>query len=101
MNVESREQRHLAVLRGSKTTGIYTTKWQFDQESIQWGAEILLKAVPCDLLFVDELGPLEFEHGKGWQSGLQAINSRAYSLAITVIRPKLIDTALQHWPMLM
>ncbi len=98
LNVESREQRHLAILRGSAIDGIYTTRWLFDQESINWGNEILLKAVPCDLLFVDELGPLEFERGEGWQNGLKAIDSRAYVLTIVVIRPRLIETALQRWP---
>lgn len=98
LNVESYEQRHLAVLRGSATDGIYTTRWQFNQEAMKWGSEILMKAVPCDLLFVDELGPLEFERGEGWQSGLRAIDSRAFRQAVTVIRPRLIDTALQRWP---
>ncbi len=98
LNVESREQRHLAILRGSAIDGIYTTRWLFDQESIKWGNEILLKAVPCDLLLVDELGPLEFERGEGWQNGLRAVDSRAFHMTVAVIRPRLMDIALQRWP---
>lgn len=98
LNVESHEQRRLAVLHKSAPDIIHTTRWQFDQESMEWGNEILSKAVPCNLLFVDELGPLEFEHGEGWQNGLKAIDSRAFTLAVAVVRPRLIDNALQRWP---
>ena len=98
LNVETREQYRLAILRGSAASGIYTTRWQFNPDLMQWGNEILEKSIPCDLLFVDELGPLEFERGEGWQSGLRAIDSRSFILAVAVIRPRLIETALQRWP---
>lgn len=27
---------------------------------LDWGNQLLAQAVPCDILFVDEMGPLEF-----------------------------------------
>ena len=37
-----------------------------DAEVLAWGTRILQQATPCDLLVVDELGPLKFERGEGW-----------------------------------
>jgi len=50
------------------------------------------------LLIVDELGPLEFIHAKGWLSGLVALDSFRYRLALVVIRPELMEAAQTRWP---
>jgi hypothetical protein len=47
---------------------------------------------------VDELGPLEFRLGKGWQAGLDILDSGQYCLAFTVIRPEFLPLAKQRWP---
>ena len=52
----------------------------------------------CDLLIVDELGPIELERGEGWQNGIAALNSGEYQAAVVVIRPELLDAASQLWP---
>ena len=51
---------------GQPQTGLATRRWQFDAEVLAWGTRILQQATPCDLLVVDELGPLKFERGEGW-----------------------------------
>jgi hypothetical protein len=56
------------------------------------------QAVPCGLLVVDELGPLEFERAQGWLSGLTALDSGEYELGLVVIRPELMGAALARWP---
>lgn len=72
--------------------------WKFDAAAMAWANEALRTAVPCDLLLVDELGPLEFEQGKGWTAGLTAIASGGYRHAVVVVRPELVKMALAAWP---
>ncbi len=91
------EQRRLASLRTSAGEGEFTERWQFDANSLAWGNTILKTAAPCDVLFIDELGPLEFERGAGWQNGLSAIDSRNYTTAIAVVRPALLKAARRRW----
>lgn len=71
--------------------------WRFDEEVLQWGNQVFANAVPCDLLVVDEIGPLELERGQGWQNVLAALDSRRYHLAILVMRPALLESALSRW----
>ncbi len=64
-------RRRLATLRspGEPALSEATKLWRFDEEALAWGNEVLRSATPCDLLVVDELGPLEFEEGRGWLGG--------------------------------
>ncbi len=72
--------------------------WIFDQIALAWGNQVLARAVPCDMLVVDELGPLEFEAGLGWSAGLKALDSRTYQVGLVTIRPELLAAARQRWP---
>lgn len=74
------------------------TGWVFDQMVLVWGNEVLANAVPCDMLIVDEMGPLEFEAGRGWSAGLAAVDSRSYRVSLVTIRPELLAVARQRWP---
>jgi len=58
---------------------------------------MLEEAVPCDLLMIDELGPLEFQRGEGWVNGFDVIENGEYSTALIVVRPSLIDEAARLW----
>lgn len=72
--------------------------WVYDQIALAWGNEVLAKAVPCDMLVVDEMGLLEFETECGWNSGLAAVDSRSYRVGLVTIRPELLKTARKRWP---
>lgn len=98
IDLRSGERHLLAVLRTAGDAGIGTIRWNFDREILKWGNQVLASAVPCDLLIVDELGPLEFERGEGWLAGLSVLDSRDYQAGLVVIRPELLDQALQRWP---
>jgi molybdopterin-guanine dinucleotide biosynthesis protein A len=87
----------LAVLAGSENSVVRTRKWSFSTEGIEWGNQILSRALPCDLFILDELGPLELELGKGWVKGLDAIDSGAYQTALVVVRPTLLDEVKKRW----
>lgn len=89
------EKRQLAVQSETPTPG--TKSWAFDDSAIEWGNQVLQSSTPCDLLIVDELGPLEFNRGEGWQMGIQAVDSKDYAIAVVVIRPELLGEALLRW----
>ncbi len=88
--------QRLAVRSDSPTPG--TKHWQFDSGAIEWGNSVLRGSTPCDLLVVDELGPLEFEREAGWQAGLAAVDTRQFAIALVVVRAELLGEALMRWP---
>jgi nucleoside-triphosphatase THEP1 len=98
LDLKSAESRLLAVLRESEYRETETGRWSFFTESLQWGDQKLKSALPCTLLIVDELGPLEFDQNKGFLSGVAAIDSGEYRAAIVVIRPALVVCAQKRWP---
>lgn len=75
-----------------------TPGWEFDAAALAWGEAVLRSATPCHLLVVDEVGPLEFEHGEGWPGGLEAVDGGAYRVALVVVRPALVPPARRRWP---
>lgn len=97
LDIRSGERVRLAGGLGSRSTGITTRRWAFIPEAVAWGNEVLDKAVPCDLLVVDELGPLEFHRGEGWVNGFKTVESGDFSAALLVIRPSLLEEALSRW----
>ena len=91
------EQQMARVRRPDEDTA-FSLNWIFDPSQLKRGNEILKKAVPCDLLVIDELGPLELRHKQGWQAGIKILHEGHYRLALLVIRPELLDKALEYWP---
>jgi nucleoside-triphosphatase THEP1 len=65
--------------------------WDFDEGALAWSDVVVAAAPPCDLLVIDELGPLEIELGKGMTSAFAVLRERRYRLAVVVVRPALID----------
>ena len=92
------KRQRLANLRASEDSGVFTERWLFMKEVLDWGNNLLGTSTPCDLLLVDELGPIEFERGQGWQNGIKAILSGDYRSAVVVIRPELLEQAQSLWP---
>jgi nucleoside-triphosphatase len=85
------EQRTLAE-RTVKGQGTADLAWRFDDTALQKGAQILQEATPCDVLVVDELGPLELIHGSGWIVALDVLRAQNYRNALVVVRPELVET---------
>jgi len=67
-------------------------RFRFSPETIQWAAEAVGRATPCDLLVVDEIGPLEVIRGEGWVGAIDVVREGAYALAVVVVRPELVET---------
>lgn len=92
------ETRRLAERAGFGTLETAGLGWRFDPATLAWGNALIKSAGACDLLMIDEMGPLEFSGRDGFTAGFTVIDARRYRLAVVVVRPKLIPTALRHWP---
>jgi nucleoside-triphosphatase THEP1 len=73
-------------------------RFRFDRQVLSWGNTKLTRATPCDLLVVDEIGPLEVERRGGWVSAFDVLQGREYALALVVIRPELVVQAQLRLP---
>lgn len=73
-------------------------EWRFDQEALNWGNEVLAKAIPTDLLLIDEIGYLELEKDEGWINALEILNTGKFHYAVIVVRPSLLETAKCLYP---
>ena len=89
-DVRTGECRPLAVA-DDQPSELRTTRYRFHAEAMAWGAAILDTACPCDVLIVDEIGPLELERGQGWVNALKILREGQFHLAVVVIRPGLVD----------
>lgn len=76
---------HIGAADGPATEG-----WHFHTDGLAWGAMILRHAKPCDLLVIDELGPLELLRDEGWTASFDLLRARCYRLALVVVRPSLV-----------
>mgnify|MGYP000869343980 CR=1 FL=1 len=88
----------LARVRTAETDQLHTDHWVFDPKMMTWGNDVLGAIQSCDLLVIDELGPLEFLRGQGWQNGLKVIENGFFNICVVVIRPELVDEACSRWP---
>lgn len=77
---------------------IQTAHWGFDESVLAWGNEVFGRAVPTDVLIVDEIGILEFERNQGWLLAIQALESGKYSRAFVSLRPSLVSLVKKRWP---
>ncbi len=91
LDVRSGERRPLAEADGQPGE-LRTAAYRFDVSTVAWGSALLNTACPCDVLIVDELGPLELERGQGWSNALDVLRSGQFRLAVVVVRPALIET---------
>lgn len=98
VNLRTNERRRLAQRRTPQATGILTRSWAFVPAVLSWGNEILADVSGVDVLLIDELGQIEFEHKAGWQTGLQAFDRGDYQIGVVVIRHWLLETAQARWP---
>ena len=75
-----------------KPGAIRTVTYRFHPAALAAGSAALRAAAPCDLLLVDELGPLELVRGEGWVDALDLLRSGRFRLAVVVVRPALVES---------
>jgi len=98
VDIATGEQRPLARRCAQSSRRIRLGVWCFNAATLDWGNQILQELKNHNLIFLDELGPLEFEKGLGLQEGLHLIDAREFVQAFIVIRPELLITAQARWP---
>jgi nucleoside-triphosphatase THEP1 len=105
LDVASGARRRLAYHRRysidqqvADLSGAATDDWQFDFRVLDWGNETLERLGDCDLFILDEVGPLEFLHHQGLQTGLLRIDARQYQRMVVVVPSILIPMAQERWP---
>lgn len=92
------EERRLANLRTAGSKGLVTKRWQFDPQTMTWANQVLRDLPPCDIVIIDELGPLEFARKEGLQEGMCIVDDKRFPELYVVVRPELLSQALQRWP---
>ncbi|MCX7682316.1 MAG: nucleoside-triphosphatase [Anaerolineae bacterium] len=92
LDVRTGQIRTLTTTPGSGPV-VYLGRFCFDAHVLSWGNEVLANALPCHLLIVDELGPLELELGYGWTQAFATLREAALipALSLLVVRPELVD----------
>jgi len=86
-------RRPLACLARQSQDDLAFGDWYFDRQTLEWGNQVLENSLPCDLLIVDELGPLELTRQMGWRAALDVLPHGDYRLALVVIRLELQSAA--------
>ncbi len=97
LDIRSGIRKPLAYAKAFTGEGTVTEHWHFDDDTLAWGNSAFEAASPCDVLVIDEIGPLELRIGRGWSASLAALDKRAYTYAFVVVRPELIEEAIQRW----
>jgi nucleoside-triphosphatase len=92
------ESRLLATK--SERPGAGGIGYAFDESALAWADGLVAAAPPCDLLVVDELGPLELLQGRGLRSALTVLREGRYRLALVVVRPDLVEAFRREVPLL-
>ena len=100
LDLRTGERRRLAnrSINAESTQGPQTKRWQFNADTLAWCNQIYAGIGSCDLLVVDELGPLEFERAEGMLAAFDALEVGNYRLALVVVRPSLLEQARRRWP---
>ena len=88
--VSDGEQRLLARADGD-LGGPCTRRYSFDADVLSWVIGKLRGAISqgCDLLIVDEIGPLELEQGRGLAPLLSDLSTERLPPLLLVVRPEL------------
>jgi nucleoside-triphosphatase len=97
-DLKSGSWRNLATRSAEIPGEITYGDWDFDPEALAWGNELLAQSKLCDLLIIDEIGPLEFERRQGWLKGLEALEKGKFKLALAVVRPEYEGVFRARWP---
>ena len=91
-DLRSGERRLLASIEPRPGFDLPFGQWHFDRAALAWGNHVLKHSLPCDLLVVDELGPLELLHGQGFTAAQGALAGGRYRMGLAVVRPALVET---------
>lgn len=90
VDLRSGAARRLAARRTETLPG--ELAYRFDEAALSWANRAIATATPCDLLIIDEIGPLEILGNRGFIAAFDVLETGEYNLALVVVRPELIET---------
>lgn len=90
VDVKSERRRRLTQCPDA-TKGVIQGRFCFDADTLRWGNRVLARATPCDLLVIDEVGPLELARSQGWTSYSNVLKAGRFALALVVVRSELVN----------
>lgn len=91
VDIRTGEKRLLAAAQRQTGDDFAFGDWFFNQGTLEWGNKVIANSLPCDLLVIDEIGPLEFYYSMGWDNALEVIQRKDFRLALVVVRPELVE----------
>lgn len=99
VDVGSGERRILARA-DSDLGGPRIGRYSFDLTSLSWACDLLQRAFAtgCDLLIVDEIGPLELERDQGFVTILRHLQRKTPCHTLLVVRNELLNELRRHLP---
>ena len=97
-DISTQQSRLLACESNSEKCNLHIGNWWFNPNSIKWGNQIIQQAKSCKILIIDEIGPLELEFNAGLTEALKILDNKEFNQAIIVVRPELLENALDRWP---
>jgi nucleoside-triphosphatase THEP1 len=78
--------------------GSPTRQFTMNDAALARSSRALEASFPTQLFVLDELGPLELEHRRGWVEALDLLAREVYDLALVVVRPELLGAAVIALP---
>jgi nucleoside-triphosphatase THEP1 len=75
-----------------------TANFVMNEAAFARSSSALMTSFPTQVFVLDEIGPLELRHRRGWVGGLDLLKREAYTLAIIVVRPELLGQAISELP---
>jgi len=97
-NLSNGEERILAQIVKDDLEIADLGIWKFNQETIAWVESYFDQIETCDLLVLDEIGPLEFESKRGWVRAFSDLERIQYRIVLITFRPKYIETMRERYP---
>ncbi len=97
-DIRTGERRLLATSLECEFHGPRLGRWIFNDQVFTWANGLLRTITHCDLLIIDELGPLEFDQQLGWAYAFELLSQQRYRFAIAVIRPEYLECFLDRYP---
>jgi len=91
-------QRRLQASTVADLGGICIGRFSMDDTTLAWGADVILRAIEagCDLVIIDEIGPLELMQGVGLVAALPALLAHPEVPALVVVRSELVEEAVRR-----
>lgn len=97
LDLASGATRLLASCLPDEINSMRFGKWMFDADALAWGNRLLLNLPACDLLVVDEIGPMEFDLQQGWPACFNAISHPLAAITLATVRPAYLPQLQTIW----